>query len=68
MRLHFLTLSSITLTVPLSVLVPAVRHMFVPGAKGVQVVSQSLLTAAQRNKLMEAGGGAFRFVTRSVKC
>ncbi|XP_034445561.1 transcription initiation factor TFIID subunit 4-like [Hippoglossus hippoglossus] len=40
--------------------VPAVRHMFVPGTKGVQVVSQTLLTAAQRNKLMEAGGGTFR--------
>ncbi|XP_053279834.1 transcription initiation factor TFIID subunit 4 [Pleuronectes platessa] len=40
--------------------VPAVRPMFAPGAKGVQVVSQSLLTAAQRNKLMEAGAGAFR--------
>ncbi|XP_019951836.2 transcription initiation factor TFIID subunit 4 isoform X2 [Paralichthys olivaceus] len=40
--------------------VPGVRHMFVPGAKGVQAVSQTLLTTAQKNRLMEAGGGTFR--------
>lgn len=41
------------------------KQTFVPGAKGVQVVSQAALTVAQKNKLKEAGGGTFRFVTRS---
>lgn len=39
------------------------KQTFVPGAKGIQVVSQTLLTAAQKNKLKEAGGGTFRSVT-----
>ncbi len=43
------------------------KQTFVPGAKGVQVVSQAALIAAQRNKLKEAGGGTFRFVTHSDK-
>uniref|UniRef100_UPI0037E97961 transcription initiation factor TFIID subunit 4-like isoform X1 n=1 Tax=Semicossyphus pulcher TaxID=241346 RepID=UPI0037E97961 len=38
----------------------AVKQTLAPGAKGVQVISQSALTAAQRNKLKEAGGGTFR--------
>uniref|UniRef100_UPI0037E7FB2E transcription initiation factor TFIID subunit 4-like isoform X2 n=1 Tax=Semicossyphus pulcher TaxID=241346 RepID=UPI0037E7FB2E len=37
-----------------------VKQTLAPGAKGVQVISQSALTAAQRNKLKEAGGGTFR--------
>ncbi|XP_071332835.1 transcription initiation factor TFIID subunit 4-like [Trachinotus anak] len=40
--------------------VPAVKQTLAPGAKGVQVVSQAALTAAQKNKLKEAGGGTFR--------
>uniref|UniRef100_A0A7N6BQ99 TAFH domain-containing protein n=1 Tax=Anabas testudineus TaxID=64144 RepID=A0A7N6BQ99_ANATE len=40
--------------------VSAVKHTLVPGAKGVQVVSQASLTAAQKNKMKEAGGGTFR--------
>nr|XP_043894938.1 transcription initiation factor TFIID subunit 4-like isoform X3 [Solea senegalensis] len=36
--------------------VPAVKQMLAPAAKGGQVISQTLLTAAQRNKLKEAGG------------
>lgn len=46
-------------------LIPAVKQTLVPGAKGVQIVSQASLTAAQKNKLKEAGGGTFRFVTHS---
>uniref|UniRef100_A0A671U2F2 TATA-box binding protein associated factor 4 n=1 Tax=Sparus aurata TaxID=8175 RepID=A0A671U2F2_SPAAU len=38
----------------------AVKQTLVPGAKGVQIVSQASLTAAQKNKLKEAGGGTFR--------
>uniref|UniRef100_A0A3B4VKY2 TATA-box binding protein associated factor 4 n=1 Tax=Seriola dumerili TaxID=41447 RepID=A0A3B4VKY2_SERDU len=38
----------------------AVKQTLAPGAKGVQVVSQAPLTAAQKNKLKEAGGGTFR--------
>ncbi|XP_029291847.1 transcription initiation factor TFIID subunit 4-like [Cottoperca gobio] len=38
----------------------AVKQTFAPGAKGVQVVSQAPLTAAQKNRLRETGGGAFR--------
>ncbi|XP_030279454.1 transcription initiation factor TFIID subunit 4 isoform X2 [Sparus aurata] len=37
-----------------------VKQTLVPGAKGVQIVSQASLTAAQKNKLKEAGGGTFR--------
>ncbi|KAM7411545.1 hypothetical protein PAMA_021504 [Pampus argenteus] len=40
--------------------VPAVKQTLAPGVKGVQVVSQAPLTAAQKNKLKEAGGGTFR--------
>lgn len=40
--------------------VPAVKQTLAPGAKGVQIVSQAPLTAAQKNKLKEAGGGTFR--------
>ncbi|XP_032376218.1 transcription initiation factor TFIID subunit 4 isoform X1 [Etheostoma spectabile] len=36
------------------------KQTLAPGAKGVQVVSQAPLTAAQKNKLREAGGGTFR--------
>ncbi|XP_062282492.1 transcription initiation factor TFIID subunit 4-like [Scomber scombrus] len=39
--------------------VPAVKQTLAPGAKGVQVISQASLTAAQKNKLKE-GGGTFR--------
>lgn len=49
----------------MSLLIPAVKQTLVPGAKGVQVVSQAPLTPAQKNKLKEAGGGTFRFVTHS---
>ncbi|XP_059189870.1 transcription initiation factor TFIID subunit 4-like [Centropristis striata] len=38
----------------------AVKQTLAPGAKGVQVFSQASLTAAQKNKLKEAGGGTFR--------
>ncbi|XP_075955907.1 transcription initiation factor TFIID subunit 4-like isoform X1 [Anarhichas minor] len=38
----------------------AMKQALAPGAKGVQVVSQAPLTAAQKNKLKEAGGGTFR--------
>ncbi|XP_070695647.1 transcription initiation factor TFIID subunit 4-like isoform X2 [Pempheris klunzingeri] len=38
----------------------AVKQTLVPGAKGVQVVSQAPLAVAQKNKLKEAGGGTFR--------
>ncbi|TKS77815.1 TFIID subunit 4 RNA polymerase II [Collichthys lucidus] len=38
----------------------AVKPTLAPGAKGVQVVSQTPLTAAQKIKLKEAGGGTFR--------
>ncbi|XP_040920135.1 transcription initiation factor TFIID subunit 4-like isoform X2 [Toxotes jaculatrix] len=38
----------------------AVKPTLAPGVKGVQVVSQAPLTAAQKNKLKEAGGGTFR--------
>ncbi|XP_051281060.1 transcription initiation factor TFIID subunit 4 isoform X1 [Dicentrarchus labrax] len=38
----------------------AVKQTLAPVAKGVQIVSQAPLTAAQRNKLKEAGGGTFR--------
>ncbi|XP_028437588.1 transcription initiation factor TFIID subunit 4 isoform X2 [Perca flavescens] len=37
-----------------------VKQTLAPGAKGVQLVSQAPLTAAQKNKLREAGGGTFR--------
>ncbi|XP_073326493.1 transcription initiation factor TFIID subunit 4-like isoform X2 [Pagrus major] len=37
-----------------------VKQTLVSGAKGVQVVGQAALTAAQKNKLKEAGGGTFR--------
>ncbi|KAM9855501.1 transcription initiation factor TFIID subunit 4-like [Aulostomus maculatus] len=40
--------------------VPAVKQTLTLGAKGVQVISQTPLTAAQKNKLKEAGGGTFR--------
>uniref|UniRef100_A0AAQ5YGK5 TAFH domain-containing protein n=1 Tax=Amphiprion ocellaris TaxID=80972 RepID=A0AAQ5YGK5_AMPOC len=40
--------------------VPAVKQTLAPGAKTVQVLSQASLTAAQKNKLKEAGGGTFR--------
>ncbi|XP_034733062.1 transcription initiation factor TFIID subunit 4-like isoform X2 [Etheostoma cragini] len=36
------------------------KQTLAPGAKGVHVVSQAPLTAAQKNKLREAGGGTFR--------
>ncbi|KAM8864388.1 transcription initiation factor TFIID subunit 4-like isoform 2-T2 [Spinachia spinachia] len=38
----------------------AMKQTLAPGAKGVQVVSQASLIAAQRNKLKEAAGGTFR--------
>ncbi|KAM9350758.1 transcription initiation factor TFIID subunit 4-like [Symphorus nematophorus] len=38
----------------------AVKQTLAPGVKGVQVFSQAPLTAAQKNKLKEAGGGTFR--------
>ncbi|KAK9514902.1 hypothetical protein VZT92_025584 [Zoarces viviparus] len=38
----------------------AMKQALAPGAKGVQVVGQAPLTAAQKNKLKEAGGGTFR--------
>ncbi|XP_029362412.1 LOW QUALITY PROTEIN: transcription initiation factor TFIID subunit 4-like [Echeneis naucrates] len=40
--------------------VPALKQTVIPGAKAVQIVSQSALTAAQKNKLKEAGSGTFR--------
>lgn len=40
--------------------VPAVKQTLAPGAKTVQVLSHASLTAAQKNKLKEAGGGTFR--------
>ncbi|KAK2851638.1 hypothetical protein Q5P01_007914 [Channa striata] len=40
--------------------VPAVKQMLFQGARGVQVVSQATLSAVQKNKLKEAGGGTFR--------
>uniref|UniRef100_G3PQM3 TATA-box binding protein associated factor 4 n=1 Tax=Gasterosteus aculeatus TaxID=69293 RepID=G3PQM3_GASAC len=50
-----------------SVTHPAMKQTLAQGAKGLQVVSQASLIAAQRNKLKEAGGGTFRSVTRSEK-
>uniref|UniRef100_A0A3P8T3P7 TATA-box binding protein associated factor 4 n=1 Tax=Amphiprion percula TaxID=161767 RepID=A0A3P8T3P7_AMPPE len=38
----------------------SVKQTLAPGAKTVQVLSQASLTAAQKNKLKEAGGGTFR--------
>ncbi|XP_040048443.2 transcription initiation factor TFIID subunit 4 isoform X2 [Gasterosteus aculeatus] len=38
----------------------AMKQTLAQGAKGLQVVSQASLIAAQRNKLKEAGGGTFR--------
>ncbi|XP_068585785.1 transcription initiation factor TFIID subunit 4-like [Cebidichthys violaceus] len=38
----------------------AVKQTLAPGVKGVLVVGQAPLTAAQQNKLKEAGGGTFR--------
>ncbi|XP_049921083.1 transcription initiation factor TFIID subunit 4-like isoform X2 [Epinephelus moara] len=38
----------------------AVKQTLAPGVKGVQVISQASLAAAQKNKLKEAGGGTFR--------
>ncbi|XP_034393778.1 transcription initiation factor TFIID subunit 4-like isoform X2 [Cyclopterus lumpus] len=38
----------------------AMKQTLAPGARGVQVVSQVQYAAAQRNKLKEAGGAAFR--------
>lgn len=35
---------------------PGVKQTLPPGVKGVQIVSQSVLAAAQKNKLKEAGG------------
>lgn len=43
------------------------KQTLAPGAKGLHIVSQAPLTAAQKNKLKEAGGGTFRFVTHSDK-
>lgn len=40
---------------------PAAKQTLAPAIKGVQVVSQSPLPAAQKSK--EAAGGTFRFVT-----
>nr|XP_020466357.1 transcription initiation factor TFIID subunit 4 [Monopterus albus] len=40
--------------------VPAVKQMLIPGAKGIQIISQAPLIAAQKNKLKETGGGTFR--------
>ncbi|XP_068996730.1 transcription initiation factor TFIID subunit 4-like [Embiotoca jacksoni] len=40
--------------------VPAVKQTLAPGARGVQVLNQASLIAAQKNKLKEAGGGTFR--------
>uniref|UniRef100_A0AAQ6IRD6 TAFH domain-containing protein n=1 Tax=Anabas testudineus TaxID=64144 RepID=A0AAQ6IRD6_ANATE len=51
---------SLNLNCLLCLIVSAVKHTLVPGAKGVQVVSQASLTAAQKNKMKEAGGGTFR--------
>uniref|UniRef100_A0A3Q0R0X9 TATA-box binding protein associated factor 4 n=1 Tax=Amphilophus citrinellus TaxID=61819 RepID=A0A3Q0R0X9_AMPCI len=41
-------------------LVPAVKQTLAPVTKGVQVLGQASLIAAQKNKLKEAGGGTFR--------
>ncbi|XP_056278319.1 transcription initiation factor TFIID subunit 4 isoform X2 [Pseudoliparis swirei] len=38
----------------------AMKQTLAPGARGVQVVSQTSLAAAQRNRLKEAGAAAFR--------
>ncbi|XP_054464949.1 transcription initiation factor TFIID subunit 4-like [Anoplopoma fimbria] len=38
----------------------AMKQTLASGTKAVQVVSQASLTAAQKNKLKEAGGGTFR--------
>ncbi len=43
------------------------KQTLAPGAKGLHVVSQAPLTAAQKSKLKEAGGGTFRFVRHSDK-
>lgn len=43
------------------------KQTLAPGVKAVQVVSQSPLAAAQKNKLKEAGGETFRFVTHQDK-
>uniref|UniRef100_A0A7N6AL03 TAFH domain-containing protein n=1 Tax=Anabas testudineus TaxID=64144 RepID=A0A7N6AL03_ANATE len=56
----FFSVSSLNLNCLLCLIVSAVKHTLVPGAKGVQVVSQASLTAAQKNKMKEAGGGTFR--------
>ncbi|XP_030590178.1 transcription initiation factor TFIID subunit 4 isoform X2 [Archocentrus centrarchus] len=40
--------------------VPAVKQTLAPVTKAVQVLGQASLTAAQKNKLKEAGGGTFR--------
>uniref|UniRef100_A0A665VNL7 TATA-box binding protein associated factor 4 n=1 Tax=Echeneis naucrates TaxID=173247 RepID=A0A665VNL7_ECHNA len=48
--------------------VPALKQTVIPGAKAVQIVSQSALTAAQKNKLKEAGSGTFRSVIHSDQC
>lgn len=65
----FLSVSSKNLSLAFCVLkfIPAVKPTLAPGAKGVQVVSQTPLTAAQKIKLKEAGGGTFRLVTQSDK-
>lgn len=67
----FFSISSKNLTLRLclcvSINVSAVKQTLAPVAKGVQVVSQAPLTAAQKIKLKEAGGGTFRFVKHSDK-
>ncbi|KAF7667193.1 hypothetical protein LDENG_00073640 [Lucifuga dentata] len=40
--------------------VPAIKPTLTPGTKPGQGISQASLTAAQRNKLKETGGGTFR--------
>uniref|UniRef100_A0A673CLS0 TATA-box binding protein associated factor 4 n=1 Tax=Sphaeramia orbicularis TaxID=375764 RepID=A0A673CLS0_9TELE len=40
--------------------VPTAKPTLAPFVKGVQVVGQAALIAAQKNKLKEAGGGTFR--------
>ncbi|XP_024148537.1 transcription initiation factor TFIID subunit 4 isoform X1 [Oryzias melastigma] len=40
--------------------VPAVRQTLAPGVRGVQVFGHASVADAQKNKLKEAGGGAFK--------
>lgn len=48
-------------------MVAAVKQTASPGVKGVQVVGQLPVTAAQKSNQKEGGGGTFRFMTHSDK-